>query len=76
MKLWLATIKSESGDNYGSFAFKEKPSDEKLKKWLIETFPGDADNECMGLPEGYKGPGIFGTYLHISWQKGLELIEL
>lgn len=73
MKFWTATITSESGDDYGAFIFKEKPSKEKLKKWLAEEFPGDADPDEYEGKE--KGPGIFGTYLYVEWNES-EVIEL
>jgi hypothetical protein len=72
-KLWVVTINSESGDDYGAFLFKKKPSDKQFKQWLIDNFPCDADpDEYPGKP---KGPGIWGTYLYWEWNQQ-EVIEL
>jgi hypothetical protein len=76
MKVLAVTINSESGDDYGVFLFKEKPTDQQFKEWLKENLPPeDADPEYILEENGHKGPGIWGTYLYWSWSEE-EIIEL
>ena len=55
--VWVVTGKSESGDDYGPWVFKTKPSQKRLKKLLREEAPGEWEED---------GPGDFGSYVHLS----------
>lgn len=57
MKVWVVTVQSESGDDYGPYVFAEKPTRKTLKA-LVRSI--EVDGECGD------GPGDFGSYLHLS----------
>jgi len=59
MNIFVITIKAESGEDYGPYLVKNKPSKEDLEKWLKKKFPDEFD-------EGEDGPGDFGSYLFTS----------
>lgn len=58
-KVWVVTGTSESGDHYGPFVFRRKPTQAKLKKIckLYCDF-GDGDDG--------DGPGDFGSYTYLT----------
>lgn len=58
--VWVVRIKSESGDDYGAVVFDFEPTDEQLRIFCLETYPGDFD------PDEPDGPGNWGSYLHIA----------
>ncbi|HEY5267674.1 MAG TPA: hypothetical protein VII94_00900 [Candidatus Saccharimonadales bacterium] len=58
-KVTVITGRSESGDDYGPWVFDRAPSDEQLESFLREECAGD-------FCEDDKGPGIFGSYVHIN----------
>lgn len=70
MKFWLLCINSEFGDDYGAHIFKNKPSDEALKKWFKKNFRSAFDSDFED------GSGIFGSYLYTQWYKDKEVIDL
>lgn len=56
-KVWVVTAKSESGDDYGPWVFSSRPTEATLKK-LVRA-QGEDGEDC-------DGPGVFGSYLHLS----------
>ena len=59
MKVWILIVSSESGDDYGPYLFKDKPSSKKVEEFLREECPDE-------FPEDEDGPGDFGSYLYVE----------
>jgi hypothetical protein len=59
MNIYNYTISSESGDDYGTFPFNFKPTDDELFKWMKNHFGDDH-------PDFEKGPGFCNTYFHVK----------
>lgn len=58
---YILLVKSESGDDYGPWLFTHKPTDKELKQFL--------KRECGWEFENNRGPGEWGSYLHIDWRE-------
>jgi len=54
--IWIVTGKSESGDDYGPFSYKHKPTDDQLRE-LCHMVDGDENED---------GPGDYGSYVHLN----------
>lgn len=67
MKVWAVTAQSESGDDYGVWLFKTKPTKERLEAEARKRAPGEFEDGG--------GPGDFGSYLHLSKPKEIEVME-
>lgn len=67
MKVWAVTAQSESGDDYGVWLFKNKPTQKRLEEEARKRAPGEFEEE--------DGPGSFGSYLHVSKPKEIEVME-
>jgi hypothetical protein len=63
MKVWIVTATSESGDDYGPWAFSSKPDKARMKS-LVEDTGEELDVD---------GPGDFGSYLHFSKPKCVDV---
>ena len=53
--VFVVTGKSESGDSYGPYVYKTKPSDKVLKELVKGLDYGEGD-----------GPGDYGSYVYLS----------
>jgi hypothetical protein len=73
MKIYEVRVKSESGDDYGSFLFDGKPNDDQLEKVLRENCPGEWDG--AEDPDEH-GPGFRGSYLWITKPIRVGIIRL
>lgn len=67
MKVYVMSFKTESGDDLGSWIFNKKPTDKQLEKILREDYPGEWDDD---------GPGIFGSYIHVTESREATIIKL
>ncbi len=54
-KLWSVTAESESGDDYGPYLYRSKPTEEELTKLAKELDYGEGD-----------GPGYAGSYVYFD----------
>lgn len=64
--VWIVSANSESGDDYGVIAvYKQEPTENELRELTSEKTFG-ADGWCA---EDESGPGIFGSYLHLTIQQ-------
>jgi len=64
MNVFVLSINSESGHEYGPYVFYKKLSDTDLKMFLCDNFPRECfvnNQKCL------TGPGDFGTYLYTGW---------
>lgn len=73
-KIWILSISSESGDDFGPFLFRKKPSNQELLDFLRTISPDDCVDEEYEVIEVYDAasdgrPGFSGTYLYIEWSK-------
>lgn len=57
MKITVVTVRSESGDEYGPFAFKVAPTVDELEEFLREWCPGEFH---------YRGCGWRGSQLYVD----------
>lgn len=62
-------VDTESCDHYGPYVFLKKQSDDELKKFCVEKFPGEFE-----VMEDEQGPGDWGSYLYIK-QHECEIIK-
>lgn len=58
MIVFVISVNTESGDHYGPYVVKNKPSRKVLKEWLKKSFPSEFEDE--------DGPGNFGSCLFVK----------
>jgi hypothetical protein len=57
--VWVVTGESESGDDYGPYAYQEEPSGDALKKLA----------RSLDYVDDQEGPGDYGSFVYLSIQK-------
>lgn len=61
MSGFVLVVKSESGDDYGPWIVKSRKTDAEVIEFLSQKLGADHPDLATD------GPGILGTYLHVSW---------
>ncbi len=76
----VLSVKSESGDDYGPFLFRKRPTGQKLLDFLMEnTSECDCGEDgtwaqrdaLRKAGEDLDGPGWMGTHLHLTWSEDI-----
>lgn len=62
-QVWIVTAKNESGDEFGPWAFKNKPTKKQLKELVAD----------VGEEMDIGGPGDFGSYLFLKDAGPIEI---